>query len=288
MRVVIILIGIFILANLALVLLPTEAEMNNVKYTSKPLINESDIRLVNELSDNELPANELSSSDGVGEVEESKPVLADNPVLSGVEESDAVEEPTHEELEALKAFKVAKEEAKQASEQKKQRPAKAPTKAPTKSICYRVGPFLRESNMLNAGERLKSEIGLTYDVIMRESINVAATRVFIGPFPNSSEAKKARNELTRKGVLDHFSKKEQGSYIVSLGIYSNESSAKDQMSKFRSQDIYAKTKTKLTNIPENYWLEVKKDFFSGRMGLLKSFSWGESSVSLSKRRCSKG
>jgi len=273
MRVVIILIGIFILANLALVLLPTEAEMNNVKYTSKPLINESDIRLVNELSDNELPANELSSSDGVGEVEESKPVLADNPVLSGVEESDAVEEPTHEELEALKAFKVAKEEAKQASEQKKQRPAKAPTK---------------ESNMLNAGERLKSEIGLTYDVIMRESINVAATRVFIGPFPNSSEAKKARNELTRKGVLDHFSKKEQGSYIVSLGIYSNESSAKDQMSKFRSQDIYAKTKTKLTNIPENYWLEVKKDFFSGRMGLLKSFSWGESSVSLSKRRCSKG
>jgi len=238
MRIFIILIGMFILANVVLFLLPTQAELNNLKYTSKPLVNESDVRLVSD----------LSQQKSVLKVDESALANADvAPSDSSNQQNSAT---------ALKA------------------------------MCYRIGPFLRESRMQSSGERLKSEMNLTYNVVVRESTDVPATRVYLGPFPGKAEAMQAREELTEAGISDHFHKREQGAYIVSLGIYSNESSAREQVSRFRALNVNAKLKTKLTKLPKSYWLEVGEKFISDDFSRLKSFSWGESSVSLSKSLCS--
>jgi len=239
MRIFIILIGVFILANIVLFLLPTEAELNNLKYTSKPLINESDIRLVSDLSQQKSA---LEVDESALEVEQ-----------GGAENNSADSQSQNKDLN---------------------------------NMCYRIGPFLRESRMQSAGKILESEMNITYDVVVRESVDVPATRVFLGQFSSKAEAMQAREELTKSGISDHFHKKEQGAYIVSLGIYSNESSAREQVSRFRALNIDAKQKTKLTSLPKSYWLEVKTDYISDDFSRLRSFSWGESSVSLSKRSCS--
>ena len=154
-----------------------------------------------------------------------------------------------------------------------------------KDVCYRIGPFLRENRVEAVGQELK-DLFVGYSLIQRESASVQATRVYVGTFDDASAALAARRQLTNDGVNDHFHREEEdGSYIVSLGIYSKSESAEQQQAKFREQNIAALLRQEETLLPTNYWLELSRFTSPRKIESVAQISWGESSVSLGKHPC---
>ncbi|MGH1429005.1 MAG: SPOR domain-containing protein [Arenicella sp.] len=152
-------------------------------------------------------------------------------------------------------------------------------------VCYRIGPFLRETRMTSAGKQL-SDLKVDFSLVERQPVSVSATRVFVGSFASASEAVAARQQLSKDGINDHFHRREpDGSYIVSLGIYSKKSSAEGLQKKFRDQNIAAKMRDEETRLPKNYWLELPSSINQDDIQSLLGISWGESSVTLGKHAC---
>lgn len=243
MRILILMSGVFLLANIVLYLLPTDIETSNLKYASDPEINQTEIRfLVEEREKKVAPLD-----------------IANLPDLSSPETPGYA-----------KGYTASSDKSSQK------------TNTP---ICYRVGPFLRETRVKAAGKQL-DEKSLDHSLVERQPVSVSATRVYVGPFTGASEAVAARKQLTKDGIDDHFHRREKdGSYIVSLGIYSKKDSAVNQQEKFRTQNIAAQTRDEKTRLPKNYWLELSTLIDSKNIESLSSISWGESSVSVGKHPC---
>ena len=153
------------------------------------------------------------------------------------------------------------------------------------NVCYRIGPFLRESRVEAVGTQLK-ELFIGYSLVEREPVTVLANRVFVGPFSDVSQAVAARRQLSNDGINDHFHRGDSGgNYIVSLGIYSKKQSAEEQLEKFREQNIAAQIREEETQLPKNYWLELSRFTPDSKIESVAGISWGESSVSLGKHPC---
>ena len=153
------------------------------------------------------------------------------------------------------------------------------------ALCFRIGPFLRETRVTTAKGRLAGE-SIDYELIERDSAEVVASRVYVGPFDGASEAVAAREKLTESGVNDHFHRRESdGTYIVSLGIYSKPVSAGVQQSKFREKNIAAQVREEKTLLPKNYWLELEQSTSKEKIDSLDEVDWGESSVSAGMQKC---
>ena len=153
------------------------------------------------------------------------------------------------------------------------------------ALCFRIGPFLRETRVTTAKGRLAGE-SIGYELIERGSVEVIASRVYVGPFDGASEAVAAREKLTESGVNDHFHRRESdGTYIVSLGIYSKPVSAEVQQSKFREKNIAAQVREEKTLLPKNYWLELEQSTSKEKIDSLDEVDWGESSVSAGMQEC---
>jgi len=151
--------------------------------------------------------------------------------------------------------------------------------------CYRIGPFLRESRVDAVGSQLK-DLVIAFSLVERQPVNVLANRVYVGPFSDASQAVAARRQLSTDGINDHFHRKENdGSYIVSLGIYSKKDSAEQQQEQFRQQNIAALIREEETELPKNYWLELSKFTSTTKIESIAGISWGESSVSLGRHPC---
>jgi len=153
------------------------------------------------------------------------------------------------------------------------------------NYCFRIGPFLRETRIKSASKRL-DDLYVKYDLIERQSTKVNASRVYVGPFVGASEAVAARKKLTEEGISDHFHRREgDGSYIVSLGIYSKNDSAKKQQNKFRAKNIAARVREEKTRLPKNYWIELSRLTKEEKLKSLAGIEWGESSVSAGMHAC---
>lgn len=240
MRVLILISGVFFLANIVLYLLPTDIETSNLKYASDPEVNQSKILF---LVEQKVKAEPLDI--------ESLPDLSDS-----------------KEPDYTKGYI-----------------AGSATKKTNTSVCYRVGPFLRETRLKTAGKQL-DEMFVDHSLIERQPISVSATRVYVGPFAGASEAVAARKQLTKDGINDHFHRRENdGTYVVSLGIYSKKDSAVNQREKFRARNIAAQTRDEQTRLPKNYWLELSTFTDPEKIQSLSTISWGESSVSVGRHPC---
>ena len=153
------------------------------------------------------------------------------------------------------------------------------------NACFRIGPFLRETRVNIAGKRLE-DLSVEYELIERQSTKVTASRVYVGPFEGASEAVVAREKLTESGINDHFHRREpDGTYIVSLGIYSKSDSAEIQQIKFREKNIAARVREEKTQLPKNYWIELPKSVSQSSIESLAGVDWGESSVSAGMHKC---
>ena len=153
------------------------------------------------------------------------------------------------------------------------------------NACFRIGPFLRETRV-NAASKHLLDLSIPYDLIERLPTKVVASRVYVGPFAGASEAVAARRKLTESGINDHFHRREtDGTYIVSLGIYSKPKSAAAQQSKFREKNIAALIREEKTQLPKNYWLELVPSTPEYKIASLSGIDWGESSVSTGMQRC---
>ena len=151
--------------------------------------------------------------------------------------------------------------------------------------CFRIGPFLRETRV-NAASKHLLDLSIPYDLIERQPTKVIASRVFVGPFAGASEAVAARKKLTQSGVNDHFHRREaDGTYIVSLGIYSKSVSASALQLKFREKNIAAHIREENTQLPKNYWLELASSASEIQVASLVGIDWGESSVSAGMQQC---
>jgi cell division septation protein DedD len=271
MRLLILLVAVLILGNAVAYLLPTEAEVNNLRYTAKPDINPEEVRFLLE----EIVANQdtISVSEEVeSSIAQQSTAMATQEIATQVDTDSG-------------SFNGSFSGDESASTSESQSPQETAQELSQPSICYRIGPFLREARLESAKTRLSDELQVESDVLTREPIDVVATRVYIGPFADAAIAKNERIKLTEQGIADHFTKREDSGYVVSLGIYSNTDSAQKLQVRFQNAGVNAKTRTESTRLPKSYWIQARKAFDSQDLFVLSRFSWGESSVSLSKNDC---
>lgn len=152
--------------------------------------------------------------------------------------------------------------------------------------CYRIGPFLNIARVKLAKALLVNS-GVEYAEEKRESKNADIHRVYLGPLGENKQVLEMRTQLRDKGVLDHFEKpQEDGSSIISLGVYMKQESADNSLKFFSEKGFAAKVRQETTLLPDSYWLnlslqgqgeEVLKD--------LSKMDWGEYSAQLVAFSC---
>ena len=230
MRIIFVLIGLLILGNLIVFLLPTNEEKLNQGFSSKVELSPEKITL-------------LQIADGVD--------LPNSADISSVNNGVA---------------------------------AASSTNADGK--CYRIGPFLHASRLSLAKAQLNN-IDVTYTVDKRESAAAEVFRVYIGPYENSSLARESRQSLNSKDIFDHFQRKESdGSYVISLGIYSRGVSAQASKERFEEKGLNAKIRPEKTVLPDSFWLNL---LVNGSQTLpydvLEKIDWGEYSAQFGPYEC---
>ncbi len=105
-------------------------------------------------------------------------------------------------------------------------PEPAPVKV-VKKKCYKFGPFSSKS----AAEKKKAELAKAGEIAVVYSSSSDAGiknryRVYQGTFNTAEMARARRGSLTRKGIKEHFARKDDsGKYFVSLGVFSSRDKA---------------------------------------------------------------
>jgi hypothetical protein len=150
--------------------------------------------------------------------------------------------------------------------------------------CYRVGPFIHQSNY-ELAQAVLFNAGVDFRKSKRLSKESSVYRVFLGPFENSAEAADARVELKRQKVLDHFVRKQGGVFIVSLGIYSTLTSADKAIELF--EDKLGKVSKQAENVvlPESYWLHFSVADDDRARQQLRAIDWGETAAKMGLFGC---
>jgi len=152
--------------------------------------------------------------------------------------------------------------------------------------CYRIGPFLHASRLSLAKAQLNN-IDVMYTVDKRESAAAEVFRVYVGPYAESSLARASRQLLNSKDIFDHFQRKESdGSYIISLGIYSRSVSAQASKERFEEKGLNVRIRPEKTVLPDSYWLNLlAKESQSLPYDVLKKIDWGEYSAQFGSYQC---
>lgn len=152
--------------------------------------------------------------------------------------------------------------------------------------CYRLGPFIHQSNY-EVAQAVLFNANVEYQKSTRESKTSNVFRVYLGPFDSKAATDDARRDLKRKNILDHFARREEeGRYVISLGIYTTEQSANDAVSLFDGKLDDVKLKEEMVVLPSTYWLLFSLDGNDEVKQHLSQVDWGESSAKLGKFECS--
>ena len=151
--------------------------------------------------------------------------------------------------------------------------------------CFRLGPFMHQANY-ELAQAVLFNADVKYQKSTRLSRESDVFRVYMGPYSKQAEASDIRVELTRSNVLDHFVRKEADSvFIVSLGIFTTEQSAKDAKDLFEGMLERVKMKQESIVLPDSYWLHF--DLKQGKIirQQLARMDWGEQSAKLGRYQC---
>lgn len=152
-------------------------------------------------------------------------------------------------------------------------------------VCYRLGPFMHQESY-ELAQAVLFNAGVDYQKSARASQKSDVYRLFLGPFENSALVADARVELKRKRILDHFSRKlDDGSYIISLGIYSSKESADTALRLFSGKLTGVKVQSETVLLPNSYWLHFVLQTGSSKLEQLSDIDWGENSVKLGPYTC---
>lgn len=151
--------------------------------------------------------------------------------------------------------------------------------------CYRLGPFMHIENY-ELAQAVLLNANLDYRKSKRVSKSSDVYRVFLGPFATQPMVADARLELKRKNILDHFVRKqEDGSYIISLGIYSTLESANIALRLFDGKLEGVQKQNETVVLPDSYWLHFSmSDQESARLQL-GAMDWGEQSAKMGLYPC---
>lgn len=153
--------------------------------------------------------------------------------------------------------------------------------------CYRIGPFLHASRLSLAKAQLNN-IDVTYTVDKRESTAAEVFRIYVGPYADSSLARASRQSLNEKDIFDHFQRKESdGTYIISLGIYSRSVSAQASKERFEGKGLNVRIRPEKTVLPDSFWLNLLVNESQALpYDVLKKIDWGEYSAQFGSYKCS--
>jgi len=125
--------------------------------------------------------------------------------------------------------------------------ASKPTPAPAPAVreCRTFGPFKDKSAAKGkVAELKKQDISATIVSSSKSAGIKNRYRVFQGPFSSSGMARARRDSLTRKGIKEHFARKDSsGKYFVSLGVFSTREAADKLVSALGKKGENAKIKT---------------------------------------------
>lgn len=151
--------------------------------------------------------------------------------------------------------------------------------------CYRVGPFLHQSNY-ELAQAVLFNAEVDYRKSKRPSKESNVYRIYLGPFATQSEVDDARLDLKRKNVLDHFSRQYDDSlFMISLGIYSTPESANTALRLFNEKLDDVKQRIENVILPDSYWLHFAIEESDQTLAQLRIIDWGEPSAKLGLFTC---
>ena len=150
--------------------------------------------------------------------------------------------------------------------------------------CYRVGPFAYLSNY-ELAQAVLFNMAVEFEKTRKQGIQQRVFRVYLGPYDDLSDAKSARNKLKRKKITEHFIRKQDDQYIVSLGVYSNQVRADRAIQSFKTKLMDVKKKEELAAAPESRWLKISVAKEGRIQEQLSAINWGEESVKVVKSSC---
>lgn len=150
--------------------------------------------------------------------------------------------------------------------------------------CYRVGPFIHQSNY-ELAQAVLFNAGVDYSKSKRLSKESSVFRVYLGAYDSPAEAADVRVELKRKKVLDHFVRKQGERFIVSLGIYSTLESADKAIRLFEAKLGLVSKQAENVVLPESYWLHFSVAGNDRARDQLSTMDWGETAAKMGLFTC---
>lgn len=150
--------------------------------------------------------------------------------------------------------------------------------------CYRVGPFVHQENY-ELAQAVLFNAGVDFSKSTRLSKESSVFRVYLGPFKTPAEAGDARVELKRKKVLDHFVRKKDDGYIVSLGIYSTNESADKAIELFGDELGKLTKEAENVVLAESYWLHFSVSGDDRALQQISAMDWGETAAKMGLFSC---
>jgi len=114
------------------------------------------------------------------------------------------------------------------------------------------------------------------------------TRLYLGPFERKAQVDDTRVRLRRAGVLDHFVRKQDDDFIISLGIYSSDESADTALRLFEDKLESVKRREEKVVLPESYWLHFELADDQSVKRQLSAMDWGEPSAKMGLFDCLSG
>ena len=151
--------------------------------------------------------------------------------------------------------------------------------------CYRIGPFMHQANY-ELAQAVLFNADVDYKKSKRASKASNVFRIYLGPYQTQADVDVARIELRQKKVLDHFVRKQDdGSLMISLGIYSTEETAEAALRLFSDKLELVKQRRENVILPDSYWLHFDTTDDDRTLRQLSVMDWGEPSAKMGLFSC---
>jgi len=151
--------------------------------------------------------------------------------------------------------------------------------------CYRIGPFMHQANY-ELAQAVLFNADVDYKKSKRASKASNVFRIYLGPYQGQSDVDRMRIELRQKKILDHFVRKQDdGTLMISLGIYSTEETAGAALRLFREKLSEVNQRSENVILPDSYWLHFDSADDDQMLRQLSVTDWGEPSAKMGLFRC---
>jgi len=151
--------------------------------------------------------------------------------------------------------------------------------------CYRIGPFMHQANY-ELAQAVLFNADVDYKKSKRASKASNVFRIYLGPYQGQPDVDRMRIELRQKKILDHFVRRQDdGTLMISLGIYSTEETAGTALRLFREKLSAVNQRSENVILPDSYWLHFDSAGDDQMLRQLSVMDWGEPSAKMGLFRC---